>query len=349
MEYHGMNKATTIGLCGVGLTMLLTAGICFFPRDPVVASFQGGEIRRSELIQALENDYGAEELQEMLTQRLIDQAIATNHLSLSDVDLDLWVGDYKLRPDVQEMVASSELDTERLRENLRTTVPLYYLAIKDISETEREKYFEEHRDAFEQLNMSHILLGSQEEAIQLRQRITSPESFATMAIVHSLDDSNRDFAGALGRVTRAELEASFEPTDVQSLFKTPPGTVSRPMQAESGGWHLFLVKQRLTDYQSLKRQVVLALAMPKLEKCLQDIRDQAQVNIAWKSPRDEAAASPTPTPMPSPSPTASTPPASPPASPKATPAQPSATSAPAPVASTSNASSASPAAANNQQ
>ena len=306
--------------------MLATLGICYVPRDPIAAQFNGGCIRRSELVTAMENDFGAEVLQELITQRIITKAIADSHLAISDAELALWADDYQLRPEVQEIIAAGQLDTERLREHLRTTVPLYYLAIKDVSETEREKFFAEHRSLFEQLDMSHILLGSEAEALRIRQRINSPESFSTMAIVHSLDDSNRDFSGALGRVTRAELENAFSSEDVQSLFKMQPGTVSRPMQAKSGGWHLFLVKKRFTNYTDLQRQVVAYLAEPKLADCLERLRSQAQVKILWQAPNKLLSPSPSPS-----SAAAKASPSLPGSSAAASPAAPPSTAAPATV------------------
>ncbi len=293
-----MNRAATVGMCGLGLILLGSITFACWPRDPLVARYQGGAIKRSELVNALERDYGEDTLQQMLTQRLIDQAIASQGLKLSDVDLELWVADYKKRVDVQEVTAAGQFDEAKLREHLRTTVPLYYLALKDVDEKEREKYFEEHRSHFEQLELSHILLGSEEEAIRLRERITGPDSFATMAIVHSLDDRNRDFNGALGRVSRAELEESFSDKDVQSLFKVPLQHVSRPMQSASGGWHLFLVQGKATDYQSLKRLVVAEMAQPRLVKCLEELRDKAQVEILWTPPPALPQPSATPSSLP---------------------------------------------------
>ena len=316
--------------------MLATIGWCCISHDSAAATFQGGTIRHSELTAALEDEFGAEMLQELITKRIIAKAIADNHLALSDVDLALWADDYQLRPEVQEIVAAGQLDVEKLRQNLRTTVPLYYLAIKDISETEREKYFADHRADFEQLDLSHILLGSEAEAAQLRQRISSPESFTTMAIVHSLDDRNRDFSGALGRVTRSELEASFSTQDVQSLFKMVPGTVSRPMKANSGRWHLFLVKKRITGYEDLKRQVVARLAEPKLADCLEKLRDQAQVKILWQPPKALLAApSPSPSPSPVPGSAAAAPSVSASGAAPAAPHSPAASQAPAPSAAAS--------------
>ncbi len=293
-----MNRAATVGMCGIGLLLLGSITFACWPRDPLVARYQGGTIKRSELVNALERDYGEDTLQQLLTQRLIDQAIAAQGLKLSDVDLELWVADYKKRGDVQEVTAAGQFDEAKLREHLRTTVPLYYLALKDVDEKEREKYFEAHRSHFEQLELAHILLGSEEEAIRLRERITGPDSFATMAIVHSLDDRNRDFNGALGRVSRAELEESFSDKDVQSLFKVPLQHVSRPMQGASGGWHLFLVQGKATDYQSLKRLVVAEMAQPRLVKCLEELRDQAKVEILWTPPPALPQPSATPSSLP---------------------------------------------------
>ena len=288
------------GLCGFGLAAVL--GGCaywLYPGDPVIATYRGGEIRHSELVNGMESEFGAEMLQEIITKRLISQAVSEHNLALSDVDLELWVDDYKQQPEVQEVLAAGQFDEAKLREHLRTTVPLYYLALLDTPETEREKYFETHRGNFEQMELSHILLGSESEARQLRERITGPDSFATMAIVHSLDERNRDFAGSLGRVTRAELEDSFGPEVAKALFKVPLNHISRPLQGVAG-WHIFLVKSRTTDYQALKRRVIAEMAQPKLGACLETLRDSSEIKVLWKAP---------PVSQPSPSATASAVPA----------------------------------------
>lgn len=308
------NRAKIAGICGVGLAILGIAVGVGWKGDPVIATYNGGQIRHSELVQAMESEFGAEMLQELLTKRLIDAAVKKHNLIPSEVELELWIEDYKQQPEIQEVIAAGQLDVGKLREHLRTTVPLYYLAILDIPEKDREKYFETHRAEFEQMELAHIMLGSESEARQLRERITGPDSFATMAIVHSMDDRNRDFAGALGRVTRAELEESFGSDTTQALFKIPVGQISRPVQSTSGAWHLFLVKSRSLDYQSLKRRVVEVMAQQNLAKYMEKMRDASNINITWQPPQVSPTATPTTTTSPTAAvatPSASTTPPSP--------------------------------------
>lgn len=139
-----------------------------------------------------------------------------------------------------------------------------------------------------------MLLGSEEEAADIASRIKTPEDFATLARVHSLDPNTRDTGGDLGLVPRPEAAASLQPEDVEKLFTMKSGEVSPPMLADSGGWHLFLVEGRRVDYESLKRRVVQEMARERVGPYLEGLKERAAVEvlIATPSPSPSPHASP---------------------------------------------------------
>lgn len=247
--------------------------------DPIVAKFSGETIRSSQLNAELRERFGRDALQDMITERLLDKAIAKSGCTVSEAELDKWVADYKKRPDAQELVASNQLDIAKLKENLRRSVPMYKLILHDVPESERKQYFSEHAATFEEMELRGILLGSEAEAEELAGRIKGEDVFSAMALVHSLDLQTRDIGGNLGRVTRQELTESFDPLSVKELFAQKVGTLSVPMASNSGGWYLFWIKSRTTDYDHLRLRVMEVMATEKLQTFLENLRSRAGVEI----------------------------------------------------------------------
>lgn len=247
--------------------------------DPPAAEFSGEVISMSSLDEKLRELFGRETLEELITQRLVDKAVVQSGLEVAPSEIDKWVADYKKRPDVQEMAVSGQLDVEKLRRSLHRSVLMYKLILQDVSEPERKKYFQDNRSRFEEMEMRGILLGSEAEAAELAGRATSLDAFSSMAVVHSLDTHTRDIGGRLGRVTRAELEESFDPLSVQELFNQKIGSVSQPMASSSGGWYLFWICSRTVDYDSLRLRVMEAMASERTGQFLERLRLQANVKI----------------------------------------------------------------------
>ncbi len=268
-----------------GLTIILAiisivlAYRVFFPKDPVVAQYCDKTITESELREELLKRCGEDVLGDLLTEKIVSEALEKNAISVSDEEIALWAADYRKRPDAQEIIASGQLDEVKLRNNLKTSVPLYYLAVADIPEKEREEYFKKNKSRFEEVELKHILLGSEKEAEDLSKRIKGEDSFNVMASVHSIDEKSRDCSGSLGRVTRKELEDAFGKENADAIFNLKIDELSSPFESLGGGWHLFWVKSRATDYADLKRRVIEELAQKNLQKALEKLRDEANVKI----------------------------------------------------------------------
>ena len=271
---------STFTIIALSAVVAIESFFLFKPTDdPVVAKFSGETIRSSKLNAQLRERFGREVLQDMITGRLLDKAIAQAGCTVSEAELQDWVADYKKRPDAQELLASNQLDIAKLKENLRRSVPMYKLILHKIPEAERKRYFTNHASAFEEMELKGILLGSEGEAEELASRIKGEDVFSALALVHSLDIQTRDIGGNLGRVTRQELTESFDPLSVKELFVQKVGTLSSPMASNSGGWYLFWIKSRTTDYEHLRLRVMEVMATEKLSAFLENLRNQAKVEI----------------------------------------------------------------------
>jgi foldase protein PrsA len=252
-------------------------------RNRPVARVDSQSISAVELSRELHERFGAEVLQDLVNQRLVARAAEEAGMTAGEAEIDAWVADFRKRPEARVLLDSGRLPEERLRRNLATVVPLYNLALQDVSEEDRKQYFRLHRSEFEELQLRHIRLGTRAEATELRQRIHSPADFLTLASVHSQDQGTRASGGDLGRVTRAELEDSFAKADVDALFSLAPNGLSEPLHSDSGSWHLFLMEGRTVHYEGLRRRVLEVMARPRLEACLEGLRAKARIEILLPS------------------------------------------------------------------
>lgn len=92
----------------------------------------------------------------------------------------------------------------------------------------------------EEINVSHILVESREEAESVIQRVTDGEVFADLARELSIDTGSGANGGALGWSRRGMFVPEFE----EAAFALSANTfTSVPVQSDFG-WHVILVSER---------------------------------------------------------------------------------------------------------
>ena len=92
---------------------------------------------------------------------------------------------------------------------------------------------------FRTVRASHILVDTEEEALELKKRIENGESFESLAQEYSKCMS-REKGGNLGFFKRGQMVKPFE----DAAFSVPVGVVSDPVKTEYG-WHLIKVTSKI--------------------------------------------------------------------------------------------------------
>ncbi len=87
---------------------------------------------------------------------------------------------------------------------------------------------------------SHILVSSETEAFDLKEKIDAGESFADLAKQHSSCPSGKD-GGSLGEFGRGAMVAEFDQVVFSDL---PVGQCSEPVKTQFG-YHVLVVDKRL--------------------------------------------------------------------------------------------------------
>ena len=92
---------------------------------------------------------------------------------------------------------------------------------------------------FRSVRASHILVDTEEEALELKKRIENGESVEKLAKEYSKCMS-REKGGNLGFFKRGQMVKPFE----DAAFSLPIGVVSDPVKTEYG-WHLIKVTSKI--------------------------------------------------------------------------------------------------------
>jgi peptidyl-prolyl cis-trans isomerase D len=107
----------------------------------------------------------------------------------------------------------------------------------DILRTKIMEYVTKDMKPFEdQVWARHILVGDEETANKVRERLLNGEDFAVVAKELSQDTSNSETGGDLGWFGKGTMETAFE----EAAFSQKVGEIGKPIQT-SFGWHIIQV------------------------------------------------------------------------------------------------------------
>jgi hypothetical protein len=161
-----------------------------------------------------------------------------------------------------------------------------------IDDAAMRKYYEEHKNEWEQSQARHILVRfkgspapvrpgqnelSDEEALaktqELRKKILAGEDFAAIAKAESDDTGSGANGGELGSFKRGAMVPAFD----QAAFSLPVGQVSEPIKTQFG-YHIIKVDKRdTTTFDDAKSEIENKLRPEMARKSLEDMLTTANI------------------------------------------------------------------------
>lgn len=237
--------------------------------DVVVAIVNGQMVYRSQLMNSYDQlpvqaqQMGMEVVYPMLLERVIDEkllAVAANkEVSASDPEVVKQVAELRSRVMMQvyfTRILEKKLTDERLQESYRQ-----YLAANPSQEEVRAR---------------HILVESQEEAIEILAEIQSGKDFAEAAKEHSTGPSGPN-GGDLGYFTAGAMVQPFS----EAAFAMESGAVSpQPVQTDFG-WHLIKVEDRRNQpqpaFEEMREQLAQEMSQAAASEILGELRIDAVI------------------------------------------------------------------------
>ncbi len=125
----------------------------------------------------------------------------------------------------------------------------------------------------EQVWAQHILVGDENLAKEIEQRLKDGEDWFALAAEFSTDTSNKDQGGDLGWFGRGQMVKEFEDA---AFALTEIGLISDPIQSQFG-WHIIRLVGR--GEQPLSASDCAQLPQQKFSEWLQEVRDNSNIKI----------------------------------------------------------------------
>ncbi|WP_186763741.1 peptidylprolyl isomerase [Planomicrobium sp. CPCC 101079] len=238
-----MKKAMYIAMGAVlAAAIFLMAG--FIQKD-AVASVNGTDIDKEELYEELVVANGAAALDTMISDEIVKQEAEKANVEVTqeeiDAEMKIYEEQYGGAEALESAIETSGMTVEQLEEEMKSYLLIEKLIGPDIEITDEqiETYFEENKESFaqaEQVEASHILVATKEEAEEVAKKLEDGGDFAELAAEYSTDTATAEIGGELGSFGAGEMAIEFE----EAAFAMAVDEISEPVETEYG-FHIIKV------------------------------------------------------------------------------------------------------------
>ncbi len=255
--------------------------IIFMQYDPAVALVNGEKIKRSDLYELMYRQGGKDLLDSLIIEKLILQEGKKNGVSVSEEDVDAEIKEIieqhfmGSEDQFSSYLENQDISEETIRHELRVNLMAREIVLADLEITDKEarEYFEENREYFnipEEVKARHILVDTEEEALDMISRLENGEDFAELAKENSQDPGSKEEGGDLGFFARGKMVREFE----DAVFGLADGERSGPVKS----YHGYHVIERLehrdgreVKYDEVADEVSETMKDEKIPQLIQEL------------------------------------------------------------------------------
>ncbi|MGM0882208.1 MAG: peptidylprolyl isomerase [Bacillota bacterium] len=251
----------------------------FGSSNETVATVNGVNISKDRLYDALITAGGAATLDNLITEELIAQEAKAKSITVTDADvtaeIDLIKKSIGSEEQFNSALAQAGMTLESLQKNTKIDLTIRKILEPrtDVTEEEIQQFYNENKESLgtpEQIQASHILVATKEEADAIVAELKQGADFATLAKEKSTDPGSKDNGGDLGFFGRGAMAAEFE----EAAFALKVNELSGVVQTEFG-------------FHIIKKTAEKAAVVPTFEEKKEEIRKQlvaqevGELSQAW--------------------------------------------------------------------
>ncbi|OMF97405.1 peptidylprolyl isomerase [Paenibacillus sp. FSL R7-0273] len=268
-----------------------------------VATVNGADITRAQLYDKLVEAGGETTLQNLITTTLVSQEAKKANITVTDEDINAEIEDLKTQfggeDALNAALAQSSMTLDDLKAQMPLQVEIRKLLEPQITVTDEDisAYFDENKATFnqeEQVQASHILVETKEEADAIVKQLNEGADFAALAKEKSADTGSKENGGDLGFFKKGDMVPEFS----DAAFALKVGETSGAVKSDYG-YHIIKVTDRkeAKEYtlDEKKEEIRKTLTSQKVSELsstwLQDLTTNAKITNTLT---DEPGASATP-------------------------------------------------------
>lgn len=175
----------------------------------------------------------------------------------------------------QANYTDAELKEQIKNQIIEQKVVSYIYKGISVSDSAAKAYYDKNQNQYTEktntMNISHILVKTEDEAKKVETRLKNGEDFATVAKAVSTDTGSKDKGGSLGDVQ--VNDQNYDATFMAAANKLKAGEVSQPIHTQFG-WHVIKCASRtnypIKAFDSVKTTVKSTLLQQKEQTKLKD-------------------------------------------------------------------------------
>jgi foldase protein PrsA len=292
---RGPRAKITLWVVGGLIAVILVGALGYYLT--AAALVNGQRISMAQLSKSTLNRYGADVLDELITNKLVDQEIRKQGITVATADIDAEIASLKDQyaggdQATWESVLAQEGVTEaELRETVRRRMGVEQIIGKDITVTDAElqTYYDANKDYYtepEQVRASEIVVATLEEAQAIVTQLKGGADFAALAKEKSISEYSKENGGDLGYFASADQPADLS----KAAFALPVGQISDPIKIDEQYYVIKVADHKATKVNALadirdqvRKDMVASQVEQKIPEWLTNIKAKAKIVQRWKS------------------------------------------------------------------
>lgn len=266
--------------------------------NETVATVNGVNISKDRLYDELVLAGGAATLDNLITQELIAQEAKAASVTVSDADvtaeIDLIKKSFGSDEEFNATLAQYGMTLETLQKDTKVNLTIRKILEPqtDVTDAEIQQFYDENKASLgtpEQVQASHILVATKEEADAILAELKQGADFATLAKEKSTDPGSKDKGGDLGFFGKGAMVPEFE----EAAFALKVNELSGVVQTEHG-FHIIkktaekaaVVPTFEEKKEEIRKQLVATEANELSEAWMKEIREKAKITntLATETP-----------------------------------------------------------------
>ena len=234
--------------------------------NETVATVNGVDITQDRLYDELVTAGGPATLENIITQELIAQEAKAASIEVTDADIDSEIDLIKKSFGTEEeftaTLAQYNMTLESLKKDTKINLTIRKILEPktEVTDEEVQQYFDANKETLgtpEQIQASHILVATKEEADAILAELKQGGDFAAIAKEKSIDTGSKDKGGDLGFFGKGDMVAEFE----TAAFALKINEISSVVQSEHG-------------FHIIKKIAEKAAVVPTFEEKKEEIKKQ---------------------------------------------------------------------------